>query len=212
MPLPTRNPYFQDGTLDGLVTHGAVRIVESFDAIHHAHRFLPVRGAYLIVLDDPWNIDGDGSRAPAPGDPPPADTSKFSLLPDANGQTTLGVDGAILECREVVLTPGQTLWFHWAFARFDWNPANDFALFTASSGSGAAAQVVCTLPLIQSIELERQSRWYTDWQVCSWRPTEPFSGTLRWIVSNGISTTVPIPRPGGGARPSALLLDCIEVG
>ena len=141
MPLPTTNSYFQDGTLQGFTTEGTVRIVESFDAIHGAHHFCPVRGAHFIVLDDPSKIDGDGARKPAPGDPTPADTTRFTFTPDADNKTTLGVDGAILECRNVLIQPGQTLWFHWAFARFDWSPANDFALFVAYEDRSRSAVI-----------------------------------------------------------------------
>jgi hypothetical protein len=212
MPLPTTNSYFQDGTLQGFTTEGTVRIVESFDAIHGAHHFCPVRGAHFIVLDDPSKIDGDGARKPAPGDPKPADTTRFTFTPDADNKTTLGVDGAILECRNVLIQPGQTLWFHWAFARFDWSPANDFALFVAYEDGRTDGPPAYTCVLAESLVLERQTRWFTDWQAFSWRPATPFNGTLQWIVSNGISTTLPVPRPGGNARPSALLLDCVELG
>ncbi len=211
MPLPTTNSYFQDGTLQGFATEGIVRIVQSFDAIHGAHRYSPVRGAHFIVLDDPAKIDGDGARKPDQGDPKPADTTRFTFPPDADGKTTLGVDGAILECREVTIQAGQTLWFHWAFARFDWSPANDFALFAAYNGANTNAPPVFSRRLAESLELERQNRWFTEWQAFAWCPAATFTGTLRWIVSNGLSTALPVPRPGGDARPSALLLDCVEL-
>jgi len=211
MPLPSANSYFQDGTLQGFGTQGAVRIVQSFDAIYGAHRFEPIRGMHFIVLDDPAKIDGDGTRTPSPGDPKPADTRRFTFAPDADGRTTLAADGAILECADVSIQPNQTLWFHWAFTRFDWSPANDFALFAAYHGGHTGGSPTFTCLLAESLQLERQNRWFTEWQAFSWRPTTAFNGTLLWIVSNGISTTIPTPRPGANARPSALLLDGVEL-
>ena len=211
MPLPHNNRHFEMGQFNGFTTYGICQIEKSFDTFLRTHTFHPVRGDFFALLEDPRKIDGDGVRKLAPGDPQPVDTSHLSFTPDADGRTTLGVDGAILECQQVTIDVGETLWFHWAFTRFDWSPANDFAVFAAYDGGLTDAQPSYREILTQSIELERQSRWYTDWQAFSWRPGTKFSGTLRWIVSNGISTSVALPRPGGDARPCALLIDCVEL-
>lgn len=210
MPLVTDNWEFEKGDLCGFMTQGMCMVAQTFDAFRGTYVFHPVSGQFFAVLDDPRRIDGDGARIVNPGDPKPAALSQYTFTPDVSGQTTLAVDGAILECHNVTVEAGQALWFHWAFARFDWSPANDFAMFAAYDGS-TANEPLYKVYLAQSLELERQGRWYTHWEAFSWRPAKRFCGTLRWIVANGISTSIPLPRPGGNARPSALLLDCIAL-
>lgn len=210
MPHSIDNWEFERGNLDGFVTRGMCTVATMFDAFRGTQVFHPVSGRFFAVLDDPRKIDGDGARIVSPGDPKPAALSALTFTPDASGQTTLAVDGAVLECPEVTIEVGQTLWFHWAFLRFDWSPANDFAMFAAYE-RGVTEEPTYKAYLAQSLELERQQRWYTNWEAFSWRPTTRFCGSLRWIVANGISTSIPLPRPGGDARPSALLLDCIAL-
>jgi hypothetical protein len=211
MPLPTDNRHFERGDFKGFVTQGMCQIAKSFDAFQGTRTFHPVAGDFFALLEDPRRIDGDGVRALGPGDPKPISLSHLTFMPDAAGQTTLANDGAVLECRDVTIEVGQALWFHWAFARFDWSPANDFAVFAAYSEDGDDDLLVFKVCLAQSLELERQNRWSTNWEAFAWRPTTKFTGTLRWMVVNGISTSVPLPRPGGNARPSALLLDCVDL-
>lgn len=210
MALPADNRHFESGNLTGFVSYGLCSVVKSFEAYRAIHTYHPVSGEFFALLDDPRRISGDGTRALGPGDPKPVSLSHLTFTPDASGQTTVAVDGAVLECRNVTINAGQALWFHWAFARFDWSPANDFALFTAYPGDNDSEPIYKAC-LAQSLELERQNRWATNWEAFSWRPTQRFIGTLRWIVANGISTSIPLPRPGGDARPSALLLDCIDL-
>lgn len=210
MPQMADNWEFERGDLSGFETQGMCTVVKTFDAFRGTHVFYPVSGQCFAVLDDPRRIDGDGSRVLSPGYPKPISLSQYTFTPDVSGQTTLAGDGAILECRDVTIEAGQALWFHWAFARFDWSPANDFAMFIASDGE-TAGEPTYKAYLAQSLELERQGRWYTNWEAFSWRPTKRFCGSLRWIVANGMSTSIPLPRPGGDARPSALLLDCIAL-
>ena len=185
-------------------------VVKTFDAFRGTHVFYPVSGQFFAVLDDPQRIDGDGSRVISSRHPKPVSLSQYTFTPDVSGQTTLAGDGAILECCDVTIEAGQAVWFHWAFARFDWSPANDFAMFAAYEGE-PTGEPTYKAYLAQSLELERQGRWYTNWEAFSWRPTKRFCGSLRWIVANGMSTSIPLPRPGGDARPSALLLDCIAL-
>jgi len=210
MPQLTDHWEFERGDLRGFTTEGLCTVVKTFDAFKRTHVFHPVSGQFFAVLDDPRRIDGEGARVLNPGEPNPVSLSQYTFSPDVSGQTTLAVDGATLECRNVTVEVGQALWFHWAFTRFDWSPANDFAMFAAYEGS-AVDEPVYKVYLAQSLDLERQGRWYTNWEVFSWRPTKRFCGSLRWIVANGISTSIPLPRPGGDARPSALLLDCIAL-
>jgi hypothetical protein len=210
MPLPTDNRHFESGNLNGFVTHGMCLVVKSFDAYLSTHTYQPVSGKCFALLEDPRRINGDGVRVLGPGDPKPVSLSHLSFTPDASGQTTMAVDGAILECRNVTINVGQALWFHWAFARFDWSPANDFSMFAAYEGDTSQIPIY-RVYLAQSLDLERQNRWHTNWEAFSWRPTKKFCGRLQWIVANGISTSVPLPRPGGDARPSALLLDCVDL-
>lgn len=211
MPLPKDNRHFERGDFRGFGTQGMCVVAKCYDAYLGAHTFHPVAGNYFALLDDPRRIDGDGVRVLASDDPKPASLSHLSFTPDANSHTTMATDGALLECRNVTIEQGQALWFHWAFARFDWSPANDFAVFAAYEGSATQEPPIYKVCLAQSLELERQNRWYTNWEACSWRPREKFCGTLRWMVANGLSTSVPLPRPGGDARPSALMLDCIDL-
>ncbi len=211
MPLPRHNAHFEQGDFRGYTTKGICQIAKQFSAFNESRVYLPVSGSYFAVLDDPRDIDGDGARTTEAAAYPPADTTQWSLTPDADGRTTLGSDGAILQCEAVTIEPGQALWFHWAFARFDWSPANDFAVFEAYADHALDQPPLYHVTLVQSLELERQNRWSTEWQVYSWRPAMPFTGTVRWIVSNGLSTSIPLPRPGGKARPSALLLDCVKI-
>ena len=211
MPGTTDNWEFERGDLSGFKTQGMCSVVKTFDAFRETYVFHPVSGQFFAVLDDPHRIDGDGSRVVQPGNPKPAALSQYTFTPDVSGQTTLAVDGAVLECCNVTIKAGQVLWFHWAFARFDWSPANDFAMFAAYD-QDTQDEPIYKAYLAQSLELERQGRWYTNWEAFSWRPTTRFCGTLRWMIANGISTSIPLPRPGGDARPSALLLDCIALG
>lgn len=210
MPQSSDNWQFEQGDLSGFVTQGSCTVAKTFDAFKGTYVFHPVSGKYFAVLDDPRRVDGEGARVLRPGDPKPARLAQYTFTPDVSGQTTLAVDGALLECRNVTVEAGQALWFHWAFARFDWSPANDFAMFAAYEGE-TTQEPMYKAYLAQSLELERQQRWYTNWEAFSWRPTKRFCGSLRWIVANGISTSIPLPRPGGDARPSALLLDCIAL-
>lgn len=210
MPLSTDNWEFERGDLSGFVTHGICMVAKTFDAFGGTQVFHPVSGRFFAVLDDPRKIDGDGVRVVSSRDPKPVSLSHLTFTPDASGQTTMAVDGAVLECANVTIEAGQALWFHWAFLRFDWSPANDFALFAAYPGD-TASEPIYKAYLVQSLELERQNRWFTNWEAFSWRPTQRFTGALQWIVANGISTSVPLPRPGGDARPSALLLDRIAL-
>lgn len=210
MPHLMDNWEFERGDLSGFTTEGLCAVAKTFDAFRGTYVFHPVSGQFFAVLDDPRKIDEDGARVLRQRDPKPASLSQYTFTPDVSGQTTLAVDGAVLECCDVTIKAGQALWFHWAFARFDWSPANDFALFAAYDRD-AQDEPVYKAYLAQSLELERQGRWYTNWEAFSWRPTKRFCGSLRWIVANGISTSIPLPRPGGDARPSALLLDCIAL-
>lgn len=212
MPLPQNNQNFEQGDFGGFTTYGICQIAKDFGAWNHMHTYLPVSGKFFAVLDDPRAIQGDGTRTPEAAAYPPANTSHLTLAPDADNRTTLGTNGAILECADVTIAQGQTLWFHWAFARFDWSPGNDFALFEAYASGQLDRPPTHRIALAQSLELERVNQWYTGWQAYAWRPATPFTGTVRWTVSNGMSSSIPIPRPGADARPSALLLDCIHIG
>ncbi|HQU28661.1 MAG TPA: hypothetical protein PKZ24_05855 [Nitrospirales bacterium] len=211
MAVPQDNRFFQRGGFEGFTTYGLCQIVTSFEAYRGVHTFHPVRGEFFAVLDDPRKIDGDGARKKTSRGPKPADTSYLSLSVDSDGRTTVGADGAMLECANVKIDAGKSLWFHWAFSRFDWSPGNDFAVFEAYDGNGTHGSPVYRQLLTQSLDLEKTSQWYSDWRVCAWRPDTNFSGTLRWVVSNGLSTSTGLPRPGGAARPSALLIDCVEI-
>lgn len=209
MPLPNDNRHFQRGDFDGYATHGKCKIAESFKTLHRNHTFQPVRGKFFAQLDDPLDITPKGVRKP--GGVPPANLSHLTIKPDSAGRITRGVDGSVLECPNVTIKSGQALWFHWAFARFDSPPYNDFAMFAAYlPGDVDFVNPVFDTCLVQSLVLESQARSYTDWQAYSWRPEKEFFGTLRWIVANGISTTNG-STVGGSARPSALLIDCIEL-
>lgn len=211
MSLPTTNQHFEQGDFRGFTTYGICQVAKDFRAWRDVHTFAPVSGRFFAVLDDPRDVTGDGARTATAAAYPPADTAHYTLSPDADHRTTFGADGAILECCDCTIAPGQSLWFHWAFARFDWSPANDFALFEAYECGDLTKPPTTRILLAQSIELEQMNRWYTDWHACAWRPQTPFNGTVRWVVSNGMSTSNPWPSPGANARPSALLLDCIKI-
>ena len=97
MSLPKDNCNFECGDFRGFNTEGLCFVTKSFDAFLRQHTFYPVAGTCFAVLDDPRRIDGDGNRKPAPADPKPATLSHLTFTPDANGQTTLAGDGAVLE-------------------------------------------------------------------------------------------------------------------
>jgi hypothetical protein len=212
MPLPQDNRQFELGNFTGFKTYGLCRVAESFKTLRAAHIVRPVRGSCFAVLDDPEAIDDRGARKPAASGIPPADTSKLTIPRDRNNNFTIGEDGAILECTDVTLEAGQSLWFHWAFARFDWSPSNDFAMFNAYAEGHIDDGPTYAVVLQESLELESMNRWYSDWRVHAWRPARKFHGTLRWIVSNGLSTSLPEHTSGSSARPSALLIDGIDIG
>jgi hypothetical protein len=211
MPLPEDNTCFEKGTFEGFATQGLCRVMKEFPAFMNVDQLRPFRGQYVAVLDDPHKIDSDGARRLDPTDPLPADTSPFGFPNDAAGRVTIGVDGAILECRDVTIEAGQAIWFHWRFARFSWSPFNAFALFETSANEMPGTDPVHRAILAQSIQLEDQNVLYTPWTAYAWRPTARFSGTLRWVVSSGFSTTNPSAMGRVSGRPGALLIDSIEL-
>lgn len=245
MPIPRDNSFFQRGDFGGFVTSGRCRIAERFQPKNPADPAIgPVRGKHFAVIDDPYAIDltdgrrldpGTGQPLPRPPDPDydaanaaqdaaagvgPALTERIDHeYQDGNNRTTVGADGAWLDCTDVEIAPGQRLWYHWRFCRFDSMPFNDFALFlTYADGDTDATAMHCEL-LCDVLTLETSppprmgSNWSSPWTVGVFEPPEGFKGTLRWMASNGQSLTGVRSRRSALRfhRPSALLLDNFSI-
>ena len=245
MPIPVDNSYFQKGTFDGFVAFGRCSVVESFRSWDlSAPPIGPIRGKHLAVIDDPHAVEmTDGRRIdPATGKVLPRPTDRefdadqaaqdaaagsgpaiteridHEYL-DGNNKTTVGADGAWLECAGVTIKKGERLWFHWRFCRFDSMPYNDFALFLAypdddTRVAAAHRQLLCdvlTLERTPSLAtgVNSNSNWSSPWTVGVFDPPDGFKGTLRWLASNGQSVSGVTSRRATRRfhRPSALLLD-----
>lgn len=110
------NPGFELGNLTGydLVGTSFANVSNSVTAYSYTS-YAPTEGYYFADLQGLYNG---------------VSTSQFS---NANGQT--GTVGSILETA-LILTPGTTFSFDWAFLGSDFSPWNDFALFYMKDQSG----------------------------------------------------------------------------
>lgn len=210
MPLLANNRFFQNA-FDGYILHGRGQCLAGidYDGGVPATTFKPLQGGNIVVLDDPA-FDPVTGRPTGNGFPDPCDTSFFSVL------STIGIDGSILECRDVNLSANSELRFIWAFLPLESHTSicfNSFALFVAydqddpgSAGDFANATPTYTTVLGQSKNIPDSSRQNICWQVSCWQPQQNFSGTLYWIVSTGA-----FAQTNSHCRPSMLLLDSVEV-
>lgn len=217
MPIPVDNPNFQHD-FEGYRLHGRHSIVNSFDyddgeSINPIN-ITSIRGGNIAVLDDPA-YDPQSGRPHGGGLIAPFDTSQFKIADKALNRVTTGVDGTILECRDVEITTDETLWFTWAFLPYDSHTShefNSFALFIAfdqtdlnSDNSFDPTTSLFKQDLAQSKKIRDESRNNISWQTTSWKPDNIFKGTLCWVVSSGeFGSTTRTPFPG------VLLLDSID--
>ena len=213
MSIPLNNRFFQND-LNGYQLHGRNSCVDVFDypvndSTGATKSIFPIRGGRIAVLDDKafdpltGRINGNGLAAPC-------DTSQFKV-----GSTT-GIDGAILECRDVSISANSALWFIWAFVPFEprtSNTFNNFAMFAAyrKSDLGPDGDFSGVTPfysevLAQSKKITNSQRKNLFWQASAWQPDSHFNGTLCWIVSTGKFTST-----SKQPHPAVLLLDTIDV-
>jgi hypothetical protein len=212
MTIPANNRFFQKG-LKGYHIHGRSKSLSGFSYIdgnitNTAVTITPIRGGRIAILDDP-SFDPVTGR-PQNNRTKPFDTSQFKI-----GSTT-GVDGAILECRNVNIPANKALWFIWVFLPFESSTSgtfNNFAMFTAyqQNDLGTHGDFDHVVPfysdvLGQSKKISDRSRSNLPWHVYSWQPAQHFFGTLCWIVSTGKFT-----RTNKKPHPSLLLLDTIDI-
>ncbi|WP_296806542.1 hypothetical protein [Thiocapsa sp.] len=245
MPIPTDNDFFQRGDFSGFIATGRCRIVERFQPKNAADPVIgPVRGKHFAVIDDPYGIDlTDGHRIdlhtgqplprPSDHDYDPVQAAQDAAAGlgsavteridheyvDGNNRITVGADGAWLECVDVEFAPGQRLWYHWRFCRFDSMPFNDFAMFLAypdgdTNIAASHIEMLCDVLTLESSPSPRVgSNWSSPWTVGLFDPSGGFKGTLRWMSSNGQSLTGVHKNRSALRfhRPSALLLDNFSI-
>lgn len=221
MPLPdpfSTNARFQRGDFTGLRTAGICFTANAFPLPDSAGQVRPVHGDFLAVLDDWRACDDDGERIDSAGAPgvKPADTQAFEFA-DPLGRRTYGADGAWVDLEDVTIAAGERLRFFWKFISPLQGRYNDFALFLAyPDGDVTAPRQPVRTPLAQMSDPARNTLFDTDWCVSVWEPLGGFTGTLRWLVSNGERRGANDRPPGPTARrrfstPSTLLLDAIEI-
>jgi hypothetical protein len=111
------NRGFELGNLTGfsLVGTSFANVSASETAVNY-NTYTPTQGDFLAVIQGVYNG---------------VSTSQFS---NATGQG--GTVGSILETA-IILTPGTTFAFDWAFLGNDFSPWNDFALFYLKDANGA---------------------------------------------------------------------------
>jgi hypothetical protein len=208
MPIPANNRFFQN-FFTGYKIHGRHDCQPSVLYDEAPVIFTALRGNNIAVLDDP-TFDPITGRPRDNGLIDPYDTTQFEI------GNTKGIEGTILECRNVNISANNTLWFTCAFLPFESHTSgafNNFAIFAAYLQSDLnidesfdQVQPFHTIELGQSLNVTDSSRHNVAWETFSWRPPHDFSGTLCWIVSTGkfIATNQE-------TYPSMLLLDIIEI-
>ncbi len=195
---------------NGFSLHGRGRCVNNFTYLSNSSTkiFAPSSGQ-IGVIDSP-EFDPITGRPSGNGLASSFDTSDFSV------DSTQGVDGAVLECRNVVIPKRKRLVFRYAFLPYEShtsNKFNDFALLSAfkkgdlnSNGGFASVQPFHSMVLGQSLSIADHTRDQLDWLIGEWNPNKKFEGTLCWVASTGaFVATSQLPKP------SVLLIDTIEI-
>lgn len=208
---------FRDGFVSGLnrfAIEGIVRTARLFDVQQAPGVRLigPQSDDAIVVIDDPYAIDGTGLRAPFVR---AFDFSRLSGIRDSAGTTAVDVwDGAALVLNSVAMTAGQTLSFEYCFVGSanpnSGGPELDVAVLELEAESGHSTRQV----FADSGVLRAHNQWHTGWRVFRRRFRNGFHGTIRWICANGAIANpyAPAPAASVGARyPSALLLDFVEI-
>jgi hypothetical protein len=134
---------------------------------------------------------------------------------DSDGRTTFGADGAWVDLNNLHIAAGERLVFFWKFISRPQGNFNDFAWFLAFPDGDLSKPPLhpVGVPLAQMSSSATNTLRNTNWNASTWQPPTGFTGTVRWLVSNGERRKT---RPGRQARrrfsnPSSLLLDAITI-
>ncbi|HHJ38251.1 MAG TPA: hypothetical protein ENJ86_02180 [Methylothermaceae bacterium] len=219
MAIPSTNQSFRQGDFTGFHPMGRCMVVENFSFTNPETGQTEIirpfgRGKCFALLDDPTLVDDDGARLPSSGIiPVPADTSAYQFDDDFSGQTTFGIDGAILEVTDVSIPRGKKLFFRSRFLPFDSSAAgmNDFALFDTYEGNQATPDTLQHREILGQANDGFAANGHGKWEKHTWAPASDFNGVLRWVVSNGTTQNPPVISNTTRARPSALLIDIIKI-
>jgi len=216
MTIPANNRFFQR-KFKGYNVHGRHDCVPQFDYQNgnSSTKITPIRGDKIVVLDDSA-YDPQTGRPRGNNLIAPYDTREYKIQDSKANRTTIGFDGAILECRNVKISSQSALWYLWSFLPYEShssNVFNSFALFSAynksdlnADGSFDGVSPIFTEVLGESKKINDVFRNDISWTASSWRPKDTFVGTLCWVVSSGIyGSTNQLPRPAN------LLLDSIDI-
>lgn len=201
----------------------------------------PACGSEFLVLDDHTAVDNQGAREASAtlANNPPIDTRSITFDDDEDNRS-YGEDGACADL-DVVIAGDEQLCFRWKFISDDQGLFNDFALVVAYPGTPPqtrpydptqpprppslleGAEIVA-LPLAQKRSGTTNTNGNNEWQAdFCWRPQGGFSGTVRWIVCNGMRlprnrhdpTKFNEPTPQSLlsrlAFPPTLLIDCVRI-
>ncbi len=224
MTLPAAfaaNNLFQKKDLTGLVPRGRCFVTDAWPLPRGGADVLACHGSHFAVIDDYTAVANNGARIASGHSPAdPVDTEAFGF--DQDGNRTYGCDGAWLDLEGLTLAGGEGLSFSWKFISDDDHPYNDFALFVAFAGhagnvpDGAVGTLAMGGPLAQDRDPHTNTAGNTVWNIVTWRPPGGFSGTVRWLASNGMRLPQGSQPSAGSlvkrrARPPSLLLDCVEI-
>lgn len=208
-----------------------------------ANEVKPACGSRFLVLDDHTAVKPLGEREPSTTlvNQPQIDTRSI-IFDDDEDNRTYGEDGACTDVH-VVIAADEQFCFRWKFIADDQGVFNDFALVVAYPDSETpppplphnpdqspqppslleGAEIIA-LPLAQKRSGTTNTNDHPNWQAdFCWRPPGGFSGTVRWIVSNGMrlprnrhdptkfNEPTPQSLPSRLAFPPTLLIDCVRI-
>lgn len=183
---------------------------------HRGKLFVPCDGGWFVRIDDPRAIDSDGLRTPE-AQAAANDFTNVAWLPHLHPDDTLtyGGKGAWLECQNVNVPKGKTLWFRYAFLRFGSLPANAFAALLAFPAGADPLPLVWIFD-VKQLEEDQFGANQTEWTECfvnDINASADFLGTIRWVVGTGhnVADKQAIPDGTRFARPGCLLIDEIGV-
>lgn len=225
MPLPSRNASFQRRSFEGFKTGGSAKVESSFEPFIHGRgtRITPRSGSYFARLDG-TGLSGSGLTIDSDGFRRGRKSADFKDYAFANGfGRTAGGQGAWLTCEEITLDPGESLFFDWVFAvtlpSYPDDLHNGFAAVRFIGDDG-----VDQLPMrvfVQARQLANAGPlggiYQTDWQgeAVPWTGTQPFFGTVQWLVSSGHCMSAAGDQPDwtiARAWPACLIIDHIRLG
>jgi hypothetical protein len=218
MPIDPRNSCFAQGLGRYYRVHGRHSLRSQVTYVFGGKRlktFKPVKGGRILQLDDP-SFDMQAGR---PGSACDTGHLAYHYHTDTNG-TDIGLNGALLECRNVHIPRSSVLLYSYVFLPFETSTNvlfRSFALFVAYEQSSVDAQggrfqdvkkPYAIQQLGNSGEMPDHLRPQLEWRLGSWQPTEDFTGTLCWLSSTGRDFG---KDTDGECIPSMLLLKSIEI-